>query len=796
MKRAPALSVLVVVTLALGIGATGAIFSMLDRLFFRPPPGVVAPGELRRIHGEAHQEAPLPPYERRVFSAEEFRNMRHAVGDEFQLVGYRWNPIRLGTAEDSPMGAVADVLGNYFRLLGIRASRGRVFAEDELTANPAPRIVVLSDRFWRRQHGGDTSIVGREIEIGRERFRVIGIAQAGFDGLDLDAIDIWRPANMSGRGFGRGTASIRLLTRVRTDEEVRRVLKLATDGYNAGESFTRKTTLFPVSIVQGRNNSSSSEFHEGDIAKRLAGVTMLVMLIALANVANLLLTRAIERRREIAIRVSLGVTRARLAAQLITESAVLALIAGGVALIVATWGASLMRRLLLPSVRWADSPLDLRLGLYTLLIALGAGLLVGLLPFVRAGRFDLAASMRGGSAEGGTYRSRTRATLIVAQTALSVVLLAGAFMFVRSLRAVQRVDIGFDPSGVILAQVWSGSQVIPDERLNATLIAVGERMKSVPGVLSVATSNLEPMAGLSFTEMHFPGRDSLPRTEKGPPTFVAVSPDFFKAVGVSVVTGRPFLDSDRDGAPRVMIVTRTLARVAWGSANPIGQCVKIGKVTEPCTTVVGVIEDVRRDKVLEDPTLMFYLPIAQAPSWARGVGALIVRARPDAVAAVEHEIRATILSTLPGSRAQMRTFAELLDPQYLPWRVGARLFTAFGLLALVVAAIGVYSAISYAVTQRTLELGVRMALGARPAQIGRDVVGRGLRVVGLGVGVGIVITLAIGRLVEALLYSTSPRDPFVLVQVAVLLLGVAVLAAARPAWRATTLDPVRALRSE
>jgi predicted permease len=431
-----------------------------------------------------------------------------------------------------------------------------------------------------------------------------------------------------------------------------------------------------------------------------------------------------------------------------------------------------------------------------LLIALGAGLLVGLLPFVRAGRFDLAASMRGGSAEGGTYRSRTRASLIVAQTALSVVLLAGAFMFVRSLRAVQQVDIGFDPTGVILAQIASGSQVVPEERLNETLLAVGERMRRVPGVLSVATSNLEPMAGLSFTEMHFPGRDSLPRTEKGPPTFVAVSPEFFKTVGVSVVTGRSFLDSDRDGAPRVMIVTRTLARVAWGSANPIGQCVKIGKVTEPCTTVVGVIEDVRRDKVIEGPTLMFYLPMAQAPVWASGVGALIVRARPDAVVAVEREIRAMILATLPGSRAQMRTFAELLDPQYLPWRVGARLFTAFGLLALVVAAIGVYSAISYAVTQRSLELGVRMALGARPSQIGRNVVGGGVRIVSLGIAVGIVITLALSRLVESLLFATNPRDPFVLGQVGVVLLGVAIVAAGIPAWRATRLDPVRALRSE
>jgi predicted permease len=525
-------------------------------------------------------------------------------------------------------------------------------------------------------------------------------------------------------------------------------------------------------------------------------VTLIVLLIALANVANLLLTRAIQRRREIAIRVSLGVSRARLAAQLITESALLAIVAGGAALLVATWGASLMRRLLLPDVRWADSPLDLRLGAYTLLVALVAGLVVGLLPFLRAGRLDLMSSMRGGSRDGSLHQSKTRATLIIAQTALSVVLLAGAVMFVRSLRAIRSVDIGFDPAGVIMAQVYSGRQVVPRERLEAALVATAERMKTTPGVISVATSNLEPMGGLSFSELHFPGRDSLPRTTSGPPTFVAVSPDFFRTVGVSVVAGRPFLDSDREGAPRVMIVTRTMARVAWGAANPLGQCVKVGKLSDPCTTVVGVIEDVRRDKVVEDEALLFYLPSAQAPDWARGANVLIVRARADAVQAVERELRSTLLGLEPSSRPQMRTFTELLDPQYRPWRVGATLFTAFGVLALIVAAIGVYSAISYAVTQRSHELGVRMALGAQRSQIGRGVVESGVRVVGVGVAVGILISLALSRLIASLLYATSPRDPFVLGEVAAVLIGVAILAAALPAWRATRLDPVNALRAE
>jgi predicted permease len=795
MRRAPALSTMVVVTLAMGIGANGAIFSMLDRLYLRPPPGVAAPREVRRIYGDAVQAPPLPMYVRQVFGAEEFTNMSHSVGSRYAFAGYNSSLHRLGTADDSPMAQVSDVFGNYFRVLGVRAWRGRLFAEDELTANPAPKVVVLSHRYWRFEMAGDTTIIGREIQIVREKFTVIGIAQPGFDGIDVNAIDLWRIADRASPNYGRGSASIRLLTRVKSDTMLARVMKLANDGYNSGFSFTKSTTLRPVPISDNRQPGLGG-FVEGDIAKRLAGVTLMVLLIAIANVANLLLTRAIQRRREIAIRVSLGVSRARLAAQLVTESGVLALIAGAAALIVATWGASLMRGLLLPDVRWAESPFDWRLGIFTLVIALIAGLVAGLLPFLRAGRLDLASAMRGGAHDGRSHRSRTRAALIVVQTALSVVLLTGAVMFVHSLKAIRSVDIGFDPEGVILAQVYSGQRIVPAPQREAALLAAGERLRSRPGVLAVATSSLEPMAGISFVDMHIPGRDSLPKTSAGEPTFIGVSPEFFKAVGVSVVAGRPFLESDKKGAPLVMVVTRTMARLVWGKENPLGKCVKIGKVTGPCTTVIGVVEDVRRDKILEGETMQFYLPSAQAPEWASGAGALIVRTRPAAVNAVRAEIRSAILRALPDSRPQMRTFEELLDPEYRPWRIGAALFTTFGVLALLVAAIGVYSGISYTVTQRSHELGVRMALGAQRSQIGVSVVRSGVRVVGLGVIAGTLAALAMSRLVDSLLYGTDSKDPRTLAMVGGILLVVAAIAAALPAWRATRLDPVRTLRAE
>jgi predicted permease len=793
MRRAPGLTLAVIVTLALGIGANSAVFSMLDRIYLRPPPGVLAPHELRRFVGDYQAPPPQTGYVRQVFGYAEVKKIRAALGAQ-TVVGYRSTTARMGTADDSPMAQVADVFGDYFGVLGVRPAIGRLLLRDDLNEAGPPPVAVVSHRFWKHQYGGDSSIVGRTVEIQRQRFTVVGVAAAGFDGLDLDAIDVWRPADSRGPYYGEGTASIRLLTRLGANANELAIAQLANNAIHTDDpGMANRTTVRMASIASARNGGF--DFKEGAIAKRLAGVTLIVLLIAVANVANLLLTRAIQRRREIAIRVSLGISRSRLAAQLVTESALLALLAGVAALAVATVGAVLMRKLLLPDIRWSEGPFDIRLMGYTFVVALLAGLSAGLFPFIRAGRFDLAAAMRGSAGDGG-QRSRSRSMLIVAQAALSVVLLVGAALFVHSLRAVEGLDLGFDTQGMILAGVASGKEVIPVAQREAGLLTVRERVARIPGVRGAAATNLPPMGGLSMTEMHFPGRDSLPQTAGGPPTFTAVDPDYFRAAGVSILAGRAFVATDRDGSERVMVVTKTMARVAWPGKNALGQCVKIGPVESPCTTVVGISEDVRRGKVVEDEMLLFYLPMAQAPGFARGAYSLVIGTDPAFVDKIRREVRSVILSVFPGSRPDVVSFAEKLDPQYRPWRIGARLFTAFGMLALLVAAIGIYSAIAYTVTQRTHELGVRLALGAQRSQVGQMVIGGGVRLVGAGVIVGVLASLGLSRLVESLLYGTNSRDPIVLGGVAAILVVVAVVAAAVPAWRAARLDPVRALRSE
>jgi putative ABC transport system permease protein len=303
------------------------------------------------------------------------------------------------------------------------------------------------------------------------------------------------------------------------------------------------------------------------------------------------------------------------------------------------------------------------------------------------------------------------------------------------------------------------------------------------------------MGGLSSERMFFPGRDSMPTLASGSPTFLSVTPGFFKAGGISMVTGRAFTDADRAGAPLVMVVTETMARFVWGTSNALGQCVRLVEPTAPCTTVIGVSEDVRRDKLIEEPMLQFYVPLAQAPG-SRAPYTMVVGTAPENVARVQQELRAVILQTLPGSRAEIASMSDMLDPQYRPWRIGASLFTVFGLLALVVAAIGVYSAIAYAVTQRAHELGVRLALGAQRFDIGRIVVGSGVRLVGGGVLLGIIASLALSGLIESVLYGTESRDPVILAGVSGILLTMAIVAASVPAWRASRLDPVKALRAE
>ncbi|HET7564375.1 MAG TPA: FtsX-like permease family protein, partial [Gemmatimonadaceae bacterium] len=534
---------------------------------------------------------------------------------------------------------------------------------------------------------------------------------------------------------------------------------------------------------------------EVQIAARLGGVALLVLLIAVANVVNLLLARAVQRRREIAVRLALGISRSRLVRLLVAESVLLAVLAGAAAILAAAWGGRVIRALLLPGVHWATTPLHWRVLAFSLVITLAVGIVAGLIPALQSTTPDLTRALKAGAREGTTQHARLRAALVMLQAALSVVLLVGAALFLDSLRNVRGLDLGYDSNHLVFADVsFETPDSMRDSRVGFDFAALADRLRAAPGVQQVALASMQPMYGFSWLT-YFPEADTI--THKIPDTFfTGVSPEYFAAVGIRVLRGRTF---PVGSAPsNTVVINEALAHALWPGENPIGRCMRFAKRDAPCYTIIGVVENARRSSVIEDATAQYYLPLGRVPGGKYGsqVRTIIVRADPHAMPLVEQEIQSDIRRAFPSGWPVITRMTDQLEPQYRPWRLGATLFTLFGALAMIVAAVGIYSTISYTVNQRVHEFGVRVALGARTHDVVRHVVASALRQVGIGVAVGAALALAGGRLVASLLYGVRPSNPVIMLTVAMVLLCVAAIAALAPAWRAARVDPVIALRAE
>jgi len=529
----------------------------------------------------------------------------------------------------------------------------------------------------------------------------------------------------------------------------------------------------------------------------LLGVTALVLVIACANIANLLLARAIRRRHEIAVRLALGINRRRLVAQLLTESMLLALLGGAAALLIASWGGALLRALLVPDIAWAGPPVDGRIVAFTLAVTIVAGMLAGMLPAIQATRPNLTVALKAGWHANLGRPPVIRATLLVVQVALSVVLLIGAGLFVRSLVHVRDIDLGVDTNRLIVASISAdlrkGNGKLPVDyyvRLKDAMMGI----QTLPGVANVAISWVAPLFGMGGASMSVPGLDSLPPL---PRSGNYVTPDFFSTVGTRIVHGRGFTQDDQAGA-RVAIVNETMARALWPGTSALGRCVKLGFApdTMPCTEVVGVAHDTHQLSVIEQPFMQIYQPLPLEHKRGALARSLIVRASGDPGTLVG-PVRAVLAREFPQDvRIDVETLKQHIDPQLRPWRLGVATFGAFGLLALLVAAVGLYSVVSYLVEQRTHELGVRIALGARADDVVRLMLRQSLRVTLVGIGTGLALALVAGTLIASVLYDTSVRDPLVFGGVTFTLIVVAGMASLIPSRRATRADPMIALRSE
>jgi predicted permease len=554
----------------------------------------------------------------------------------------------------------------------------------------------------------------------------------------------------------------------------------------AAEVARPRAAAGPVVLERGPNATPVAK-----VALWIAGVATVVLLIACANVANLLLARALFRRREIALRMALGASRRRLLAQLLTESLLLGTLGGVAGIAAAQWGGAILRSLFLTDVATADVVRDVRTLAFAGAAALIAGVMTGLVPAMQAGRAALAPALKTGTRDGTYQRSRTRTMLLVLQGAMSVLLLVGAGLFVRSLHNVRSMRLGYDVDPVLYVHLnLRGLRLPPDQRAELARRLVNAA-RAIPEVESAARGISVPFwstEGLGFV---VPGVDSIRRL--GHFTLQMASADYFATTGTRILKGRGFTEADRADGPLVAVVSEGMAEAVWPGKDAIGQCIKIDRVTDPCRMVVGVAENIHQNSLTENQRLQYYLSIEQMRPYEANV---FVRTRGDAGAHAE-TVRRELQKLMPGASYVTATpMREIIDPRQRSWQIGATMFLVFGLLALVLAAVGLYSVIAYSVAQRTQEIGVRIALGAGVRDVVTLVLGEGMRFAIVGIAIGGGVALWASKWIGPLLFSVSPKDPAVYGLVAVVLVAVALLASAIPATRASRVDPNVALRSE
>jgi predicted permease len=805
MRRHPGYALGVILTLGLGVGANAAMFRILDRLLFQPPMHVVDHEQVKRVIVERTLFGMFGRVNE--ISYPDFDDLRKHDG--FTAVApYRESAeATLGSGPEATRVRRAQVGYEFFPLLGARPTLGRFYGAEE-DREGVERTAVISHEYWRRAFGGSPMVLGNTLEITGRPYTIIGVAPRGFTGVDLAPVDVWLPLRVTNTGDeryqNRLTNWISAVVRLAEDAQPAAAEERATALHHAGRqqliergTYQARVALDP--LIQARGPGASAE---SKVARWLGGVSLIVLLIVCANVANLLLARGTRRRREVSMRLALGAERMRVVAELVGEALVLTLFGGGLALLLAIWGAGALREVLLPEVAFPGPAVDSRLLLFTAIAAIVAGFASALGPAIQSTRVDLARDLTG-SAGSSLRRSPTRALLTAGQAALAAVLLVGAGLFVKSVSEVHRLDLGLDVDQLALVRLEVGQTVRTRAELAELYTRAIERLHDVPGVLSAAgTSTVFESA--SATRMRVPGWDSLPQLPGGGPYYQYVTDGYFSTVGLRIVQGRVLSERDGPGDAKVAVVSETMSRTLWPEGNVLGQCLYLdGQAPPPvpgeppppveCRPVVGVVEDASRGSLEEDAYMAYYLPSAQG---SEGIGGVYIRTAgsPRDIAGAA---AAALRSLDPSIRfATVRPLRDILDPQARSWTLGAWMFTTFGALALVVAAIGLYSVLAFDVAQSTREIGIRSALGAERRRLLVSVLLRGLGMVVTGVAVGLAITWAAAPYVSDLLFHVSPRDPVVLAVATASLLAVALAASLLPGLRATRIDAMAALRQE
>ena len=809
LRREPAFTGFAITTLALGIGANAAMFGVVDRLLVRGPDHVTDPDRMVRFTATVTR----PNFGDFTSAAlgyvvyDNFRKSGSSLFDGFAVYTSDGS-FTLGRGRESRQIRGGAASADFFSLLGVRPARGRFFLPDEDdTSNPQP-VVVLGDALWRSQFNADPAILGKTLYINGDLLTVVGVAPPGFTGVQLNRVDAWIPMSLGSKGttdnwprawnaqwlyvVGRMKPGISLQA---ATTEATRIHQLAYDGPP-----TRLIAKGRINATPIRFTREGKEPTEISVARWLVGVTVVVLLIACSNVANLLLSRAIRRRGEVGVRMALGAGRKRLARLFVTESLVIAALGGAAALAVATGISMLIRNVLLTNVEWTSSPVSMRVLLVALIVTFIVGLLVGLAPAAHATRVSVYSAIQRGRAQGRRWRAGSWPTVL--QATLTACLLIGAGLFVRSLHQARTVPLGFESERILVADIafaglrddtyelYVASRARRNEAWRRALAAVQTEPELDKAALAVGS----PFGNGFSIDLYIPGFDSIPRLGGGGPYISAVTSDYFETVGTRLIRGRTFRATEGPGTEHVTVVNETMARTLWPQQDALTKCMHIGADTMPCARVVGIVEDARRYNLREDPAMQYYIPLGQESGFGGTVLMMRPKSTPNAFAPIAaraiYDVGAIV------DRVQTWPIREKIDPLLRPWKLGATIFTMGGLLALVVAVLGLYSVMSYSVAQRTHEMGVRIALGARAQSIVSMIVRQGVVLATLGVAAGVVVAILAGSRLQSLLFNTSPRDFTIIGSSALVLIVSAAAASFWPALRAGRVDPIRALKSD
>jgi putative ABC transport system permease protein len=794
LRHSPGFSIVAILTLALGIGANTAIFSVVNGVLLAPLP-YRDPGRLVIVHHfypSLHLRASVSVPGFRDYSARTdiFSSATVENGMGMNLTG-----------SGQPERVLAmRVSGDFFRTLGVAPALGRTLRPDEAQEG-RNHVVVLSNGFWQQHFGGDQGVVGRPIMLNDESYQIVGVMPASFKDFQANSADLWTPITFRPADFADNR---------RTNEFLTFIGRLAP-----GVSVERAQSVLHAFAVQLRTEYKDNYASDwdlqvntlGDEAARdvrtglllLLGAVVFVLLIACANVANLQLARTAAKARDIAVRVALGASPRRLIRHLLTESIVLALVGGALGVLLAAWGVPALLALAgggLPADRVG---LDLRVLAFAVLVSLLTGFLFGFAPALHMARTDLHETLKeGGRAVGQRSSLALRRGLVVTTVALALTLLVGAGLLLRSFGRVVNVNPGFDPDHVLTFNVSLPQATYPNDTVRAAALQrITQSIAAEPGIVGVGGTTNIPFGGnWSTASFNIEGYQVPPNMPMPWGDMRLVTPGYFAAMRVPLLAGRQFTDADRAGAQPVCIVDQELVKRYWPNTDPIGKRITFNDLADTniqWIQVVGVVGHMAHEGLDADKRVQVYFPIAENPRPFIGYTVRTAGAPLTALGTVRAAVR-SVDPNLP--LANVKTMDDLISQSLGPRRFGMLLLAGFALLALVLASIGLYGVMSYTVTQRARELGVRVALGASARDVVGLVLAQGVRLVLIGVGIGLVAALSLTRVMRTMLFDVSTTDPLTFVAISLLLLGVALLASYLPARRATVVDPVVALRTE